>query len=671
MTKSTLNCLIRLLKLAIKPGAMSVTVCVLLACNSTPQNNTQTIAIQADLNSQKIDYLEQDSLSFKDLNKDGELNQYEDWRLTPLLRANDLLTRMTLEEKAGKLLHGSMSVFGADSYDLEHAQLLIVERGISSVITRLASDANLLARGNNKLQALAEATRLGIPLSISTDPRNHFQYLAGASVAAGTFSKWPEPLGFAAIGDAQLTRQFADIARQEYRAVGIVQALSPMADLATEPRWARVSGTFGENANVAKELTQAYIEGFQNGISGLQKDSVAAVVKHWVGYGAAKDGWDSHSYYGRYAAFRGNNFAQHIVPFEGAFAANVSGVMPAYSILENLVYEGTQLEQVGAGFNHFLLKDLLRDRYGFDGVILSDWAITLDCNEACIHGEYQGEPQDFKDMSTAWGVIDLSAGERYAKALNAGIDQFGGVDDPTPLIEAVKSGLISEERINQSALRILIQKFELGLFEHPFVDEDIAESLVGNVEFNELGEKAQSRAMVLLENKKNLLPLQTRDQKVYLHGVDADTTREFGFTVVETINDADLAIIRTATPYEQPHSNYVFGRMHHEGNLAFEPGNVDHDIILEASAKIPTIVTVYLDRPAVMTAFNNKVSALIGNYGVSDEVFLSTLVGDFSPMGRLPMELPSSMPAVEAQKEDLPHDSDAPLYPYGAGLKYE
>ncbi len=647
---------------------------ILAACSKFDQAESELALAQFQqpvLASRAISSITVDGYDFKDLNRDGNLNAYEDWRLDVSERAADLVSRMTLDEKAGTLLHGSMSSFGSDSYDMSHAERLIVQNNIGSVITRLSSNAELLAGENNKLQALAETRRLGIPLTISTDPRNHFNHLAGASIAAGNFSKWPEALGFAAIGDAELVRQFGDVARQEYRAVGVVQALSPMADLATEPRWPRVVGTFGEDADLANELVGAYIQGFQHGSHGLGSDSVAAVVKHWVGYGAAKDGYDSHSYYGRFATFPGDNFEYHIKPFEDALSSQVSGVMPTYSILENLLYNGESLEQVGAGYNRFLLNDLLREKYGFKGVILSDWAITLDCSEICKRGEVDGQVQNFDHMSTAWGVIELSKEERYAKALYAGIDQFGGVEDSSALIGSVRTGLVAETRLDESVFRILLQKFELGIFENPFVDEKTAIEVVGNRSFNAQAEAAQARALVLLENKKEILPLATSAYKLFLYGIDAEIAKAMGFTVVATPEEADLAVVRLDTPFEQSHQNYIFGRRHHEGNLAFEPGNPDYEVVIRASEHVPTIATVFLERPAIMTSIHNKLAALIGNFGVSDKVLLSVILGNAKPEGRLPIELPSSMAAVAAQYEDLPHDSDKPLYPFGFGLFYE
>jgi beta-glucosidase len=229
-------------------------------------------AVQPELGHRSAPVLKQDGLEFKDLNRNGRLDVYEDWRRTAAERAKNLVSQMTLEEKAGAMMHGSARSNGpsgvagmGNQYDFEAARIMIQDRKINSFITRLSVRPRELAEQNNKLQEIAEGGRLGIPATISTDPRNHFQYTAGASVAGGGFSQWPETLGFAAIGDAGVMKRFADIARREYRAVGIHEALSPQADLATEPRWSRINGTFGEDAELSKRLVAAYVEGFQNG----------------------------------------------------------------------------------------------------------------------------------------------------------------------------------------------------------------------------------------------------------------------------------------------------------------------------------------------------------------------------------------------------------------------
>jgi beta-glucosidase len=449
-------------------------------------------------------------------------------------------------------------------------------------------------------------------------------------------------------------------------------ALSPQADLATEPRWPRVSGTFGEDAELAGRMVGAYVAGFQHGANGVDSNGVVTVVKHWVGYGAAKDGWDSHLYYGRFATFPGNNFLYHVRAFIPAFTAHTGGVMPTYSILEGATWDGKPIEQVGAGYNHQLLTDMLRGHYGFQGVILTDWAITNDCTERCKKGAPAGERPSFADVGMPWGVEDLPMRARFVKAVQAGVDEFGGTERADLLIEAVHAGELTEARLDSSVVRILTQKFAQGLFEHPYVDVDAAGRVVGNQEFQAAALDAQRRALVLLENKGGILPLKRRagrPLRVYLHNVAAEVATREGWTVVTDPKQADVAIVRLVAPFEHPHPGYIFATFFHEGSLAFKDGDPDYEAFKQASAVVPTIATVYLDRPAILTPIRDRARALIANFGVSDQALIDVLTGRAKPEGKLPFELPSSMAAVEAQRSDLPHDSQRPLYSFGFGKK--
>jgi beta-glucosidase len=625
-----------------------------------------------------------DGLTFKDLNRNGKLDPYEDWRLSADERTRDLVQRMSLEELAGVMVHGTLpssgamaSLGGGREYDLAKVHQMIEEQHVNSFITRLNGTAQLLAAQNNEVQAIGEASRWGIPITISSDPRHHFQQVLGASSQGGAFSQWPEPLGFAAINDTQLTRRFGDVVRQEYIAVGIWESLAPQADLATEPRWPRVNGTFGEDAETAKRMVEAYVAGVQNGEDGLKPGSVITVVKHWAGYGAAKDGWDSHNFYGRFASFAAHNFAEHLIPFTGAFNAHGGGVMPTYSVLQgDVAVDGKPLEQVGAGFNRQMLSDLLRGRYGFRGVILSDWAITNDCPAACRNGAPSGTKPSPKDIGMPWGVEDLTKAERFTKAINAGVDQIGGTEEANFIVEDVHAGTISEARVREAASRILRQKFELGLFEQPYVDEGKAGTIAGNAEFVREGEAAQAKAVVLLENKrlpstgKPVLPVTPDGRKVYLFGVDAKVAEAAGFHVVEDVAQADLAIVRAPAPYESEHLNFFFGSRQHEGRLSFTEADAAYAILLRVSARVPTVFITTLERPLILTNVKGHASALVGDFGIADGPLLALLTGKASPAGHLPFELPSSDEAVKQQKSDLPHDSQAPLFPYGFGLHY-
>jgi beta-glucosidase len=650
---------------------------VLLLCAAAAiATGADAQTVQPVLGSRGGAILSQDGLSFRDLDRNGKLEPYEDWRLSPDQRAADLVARMTLDEQAGQMMHGTLQAIGpaglagmGSGYDLAKAAEQIDQRHVTTFITRLSGSATLLAEQNNAVQALAERGRLGVPVTISTDPRHHFQFTAGASVASGGFSQWPEATGLAAIGDAALVRRFGEIARLEYRAVGIHQALSPMADLATEPRWSRINGTFGEDADLVGRMVKAYVQGFQGGDTGMTPGGVSAVVKHWVGYGASAKGLDGHNRYGRYAVFPKNQLALHVKPFLGAFEAGVVGVMPTYAILKDQSLDGKPLEAVGAGFNKQLLTDQLRGKYGFSGLVISDWAITNDCGETCRNGFPAGQTPTFQGFSTAWGVEDLAKVDRYAKGVNAGLDQFGGVEDTAELVAAVKAGKVPPARVAQSAQRVLKVKFEQGLFENPYVDPKVAETIVGSPALAAEGRAAQSRSLVLLENKQGLLPLKS-GRKVWLQGVSPETARAHGLIPVSELAQADLAIVRVGAPFETLYPTYTFGSRQHDGDLSFKDGAADYETIKTVAARVPTIVSVYLDRPAILTNVRDKVAALIGDFGSSDAALLDALTGVAPPQGKLPLELPSSMAAVEAQAEDAPHDSDKPLYPIHYGLTY-
>jgi beta-glucosidase len=654
----------------LRPLAACIVTSVLLAgCASRAPAPAQPL-----LATRAVPLIRVDGLQFRDLNRNGKLDAWEDWRLPARARADSLVAVMTLEEKAGVMMHGNLAV-SPDGSRLELAAMrpLILERHVNTFVSRQQGDAGLLAAAHNRMQELAEQSRLAIPVSVSTDPRNHFQYTVGQTVAGGGFSQWPEPLGLAAINDPALTRRFADIVRQEYLAAGFTQALSPQADLATEPRWPRVFSTFGEDASIARGQVQAYVEGLQHGSGGLGPGSVVAVVKHWAGYGAARDGWDSHNPWGKFMSFPGANFAYHLLPFDGAFAAKVASVMPTYSAPDGRVEaDGVTLDAVGGGYSRALLTDLLRGRKGFDGVILSDWAVTNDCTGPCLEGAPEGVTPlaFFPQFGTPWGVEHLSKRARFVKGVNAGLDQFGGTEEASYLVEAVRAGELPVARIDASVSRILLQKFQQGLFEHPFVDEARARATVGKDEFRAQGLDAQRRSLVLLQNKGRLLPLTGAGRKVWLHGVDASVAARYGFTAVATLAQADLAIIRAAAPFEVLHPRHIFGLLAHEGSLAFVNGNPDYEAIKRAGSSVPTIVTVNLERPAILTNVVDKAGAVLANFGVSDEALFDVLTGKARPEGRLPVELPSSTAAVARQRPDLPHDSEAPLFPFGFGLSY-
>jgi len=371
-----------------------------------------------------------DGFTFRDLNKNGILDPYEDSRLPIEERVEDLLTQMTLEEKAGLMFHAMISMKEDGTLVEKTGPMspistseLIARRRMNHFNLLQAADPRPMAAWHNRLQNLAERTRLGIPVTISSDPRHAFSNNPAAAMMTGAFSQWPEQIGLGAIGDPDLVQKFGEIARQEYRAVGISVALHPMADLATEPRWGRNNGTFGEDAELSAKLTTAYIRGFQG--EQLGPESVACMTKHFPGGGPQMNGEDAHFSYGKEQVYPGDNFDYHLLPFEAAFEAGTSQIMPYYG-----QPIGTDLEEVGFGFNKQAITGLLRGKYGFDGIVCTDWLLLSGRK---ILGREIMEAR-------AWGVEDLSVSERMKKVIDAGCDQFGGETIPHVLVKLVIGG---------------------------------------------------------------------------------------------------------------------------------------------------------------------------------------------------------------------------------------
>ena len=597
-------------------------------------------------------------LNIRDLNKNGKIDPYEDPERPFEERVDDLLSQMTLEEKAGLMFHnalmanpdgsvmeGEVRFGGASTSDL------IVKKLMNHFNVYALPQPRLAAEWHNRLQELAASTRLGIPVTISSDPRHSFSHNPATAAYADRFSQWPEPIGMAAIGDPRLVQEFGDIARQEYLAVGIRVALHPMADLATEPRWARINGTFGEDAALASRLTAAYIRGFQGETLGAH--SVACMTKHFPGGGPQMGGEDAHFPYGREQVYPGKNAEYHLIPFEAAFEAGTAQIMPYYGMPIGMPWE-----EVGFGFNSDVIQGLLRERYGFTGLVCTDWALLNDSGGLNYHMD-----------ARAWGVEHLSVAQRARKAIEAGVDQFGGESCPEVVVELVRSGQVTEARIDESARRILREKFRLGLFDQPFLDPDAAERMVGNDSFRAAGEMAQRRAVILLKNGETalgrILPIRERP-RLYVENISHDVASSYG-EVVLNVEEAEVALLRLQAPYEQRDKLFL-EQFFHAGELDFkEP---EKSRILSILSKVPTVVDIYLDRPAVLPEIAAKSAALLANFGASDAAVLDVVFGRFAPTARLPFELPSSMEAVRRQKEDVPYDSENPLFPFGYGLTY-
>jgi len=595
--------------------------------------------------------------TFRDLNKNGKLDVYEDSRASVEDRTEDLISQMTIEEKAG-MLFIQMMIMGKDgelneiptitnpfSLLLPSSSSLVAKRLMNHFNILMASSAEDMVRWNNNLQKMAERTRLGIPVTIATDPRHGKEMNIGTAVSTRFFSRWPSPLGMGATRDSALVREFADIARQEYLAVGLKVALHPMADLATDPRWARVNGTFGEDAQLSAKLTAAYVLGFQG--DSLTNQSVACMAKHFSGGGPQEDGWDAHFASGPGQVYPGNNFDYHLIPFtEGAFPARAAQIMPYYGIPK-----GQTSEEVGFAFNKDIITGLLRDSLGFEGVVCTDWGLITD--------------MPVKEAS-AWGVEHLSEKERVKKVLDAGCDMFGGEVRTDLVIELEEEGLISEARIDESLRRILHDKFVLGLFENPYLDES-GLAVFENQTFKEKGKEAQRKSMVLLKNEEDILPL-SKDVKVFVEGLSAASVSAFA-TVVDSPEEADFILMKLTTPSSPPKGGGFLERLFPQGRLHFEEDELNEK--LELIHQKPTISILTLTRPPVVPEIDVASKAMIAEFEVEDEIICEMIFGEFNPTGKLPLEIPSSPEAVEKQFEDVPYDSENPLYHFGHGLLYK
>jgi beta-glucosidase len=700
-------------------------------------------------------------LAFKDLNKNGKLDKYEDWRLSAEERAKDLASKMTIEQIAGLMLYSAHQAipsgntrFGSSTYNgkpyaqsgakasnLSDQQIkFLTKDNLRHVLITSVESPEIAAVWNNKVQALCESIGLGIPANNSSDPRHRSTSEAEYNVgSAGQISMWPGSLGMAATFDPDVVKQFGQIAAKEYRALGITTALSPQIDLATEPRWARVSGTFGENPQLTADMARAYVDGFQTSFGdkviegGWGYTSVNTMIKHWPGGGPEEGGRDAHFAFGKYAVYPGNNLADHLIPFtEGALKLKgetkmASAVMPYYTISYGIDKQNN--ENVGNSYNKYIINDLLRGKYSFDGVVCTDWGVTSD--ERAVDGF----------GTTCWGVEKLSIAERHYKIIMAGVDQFGGNNDAGPVIEAYKMGVkehgdqFMRARMEQSAVRLLKNIFRVGLFENPYLNIDETKKIVGNVEFMKTGYEAQLKSIVMLKNKNKLLPV-AKQKTVYIPKRVTPAGRDFFggpvpgstnypvnlslvkkyFKVTDNPAEADFALVIIRSPnsgsgydaddvkksgngyipislqYGQYKALYArdpsiaggdpfekFTNRTYKGKTVVASNTSDLKMVLDTKKAMkskPVIVSIAMSKPMVFSEFEKEADAIIVSFEVQDQAILDIISGASEPSGLLPMQMPADMKTVETQKEDVPFDmichvdSEGNTYDFGFGLSW-
>ncbi len=705
---------------------------------------------------------------FKDLNKNGKLDKYEDWRLPVEERAKDLAAKMTVEEIAGLMLYsrhqaipafsGANAFLGgtydgkyfresqtAKAWDLTDQQKEFLSNDqVRHVLLTVIQSPEVGAKWNNNLQAFVEGSRLGIPANNSSDPRHLTQVTAEFNAGAGgDISLWPDGLALGATFDPGIVRAFGRIAAREYRALGITTALSPQIDLATEPRWYRAAYVFSESPELTTDMGRAYIDGFQTSEGadvikdGWGYTSVNAMVKHWPGGGTGEGGRDAHWAMGKYGVYPGNNFETHIKPFtEGAFKLDgptqkAAAVMPYYTTSYN--QDQVYGENVGNAFSKYIISDLLRDKYGYDGVVCTDWSVTAD--EAKTPGAFAGKP---------WGVEKLSVAERHYKALQSGADQFGGSNEKAPVLEAYQMGVTEHgekymrARFERSAVRLLKNFFRLGLFENPYLDVEETKRIVGNQEFMKAGYEAQVKSIVMLKNVDNTLPIKGK-KKVYIpkrykpghfdwwnnytspvleYPVDtAFVNRYFEFT--SNPADADFALVFVDSPHSEEagyseidrqrggngyvpiplqYNSYTatYAREHSiaAGDPVIAPEvkdrsykgktstvtNTNDLLLIKNTQRLmggkPVVVSVNASKPMVFAEFERDADAILVNFNISNQAILETISGVYEPSGLLPVQMPKDMKTVEEQKEDVPFDmvpyvdSQNNAYDFGFGLNW-
>lgn len=647
------------------------------------------IPVQPVLGYRNAPLLKINNLEFKDLNRNQKLDRYEDWRLPAEARIKDLLSRMTLEEKIGFMIISTTRMAGDFAFqanapkaaitsgfneeDLVQTMNMFTRKPLPNptmsaagttravltyhlrhFILRANTDARKMAEWSNNLQALSESSRLGIPSIVASNPRNHVTVdnSIGLSVGTTVFSKWPGELGLAAMRDLTLTREFAEIAAQEWRSVGLRKGYMYMADLATEPRWQRIEGTFGENADLAAGMIREIVLGFQG--KKLSANSVAMTTKHFPGGGPQVEGQDPHFEWGKDQHYPGGMFEYHLKPFKAAIDAGTSAIMPYYAKPIN-----TQFEEVGFSYNKGIINDLLRKKLGFKGIINSDTG-----------------PIDMMP----WGVENLSILERYQKALQCGVDIFSGSANPDLLLETVKKGLVSEERINESVARLLKEKFELGLFENPYVDPVAAEKLVGNPEFQKKADLALRKSIVLLRNDSHLLPVKEKT-KIYFETIYDNGRTKNPVSVkkpeglnsrlefVGTREEADVVLL-----WLIPNGGSLFGSTGSPIELSLSKNKIEVGHVNQVTGSKPTIVAINYTSPWVIDEIDKgNLKTVLATFGTTQEALLDIVSGVFNPGGKMPFTTPVSTQAVLDNQSDVPgfmKPAGYALFRFGDGLSY-
>ena len=483
-----------------------------------------------------------DGLYFKDMDNSGELAPYKDWRLSPEERARDMVAHLRLDQQAGLVLNTLFNTpvaptraaaTGADG-KLEFGKIYkhhdpdekpipgplpgmtmsiddadVLDKHITAGVYRgdMHCEAGMVAlyhnAGTQMLEYEACKGGVAIPYSLHTNPIN---------------IGYPDSLGIGAAvlgdGNADFVYEMADTDRKMMKAEGLHIMYGPQVDVATDPRWPRTNGTYGERTDVTSDITEALIKGYQNGDDGLNEGSVVLTVKHFPGDAPSENGFEPHVPIGQWRIYRtpGSMEKYHLPPFQRAFDHKASSIMPDYSriaadgraVPQTYRGEVTSTEAVPSAYSKELLTDLARNKMGFDGYINSDSGIT---------------------SVQIYGVEDLTVPQRYAKAISAGTDVIGGNTDPENIIKAVEDGLLPKADLDRASYNRLLSLFRTKRVDNPYLDPDQADQARQD-NFDGAKKKAyeaNQKAVVLVKNHDHILPL-AKEKKVCivtLKGVDS------------------------------------------------------------------------------------------------------------------------------------------------------
>ena len=674
-----------------------------------------------EVEARSAELLYDDGLPFRDLNKNGRIDVYEDWRQPVDARVADLLSQMTLEEKAGMLMIDQLNADEGGQVP-ELAGRLVHEAQMRRFILRNtvtnspSSDGSHLffgaqvtpyemAQFTNAVQEMCEATRLGIPALFKSNPRNHFEegFMGGLDASVGAFSAWPKEAGLAATRDLDLIGEFARAVAKEWVALGIRGMYGYCLDLSSEPRWFRITETFAQDADLVSEIAKVLIKGVQG--ETLNHRSVQVTMKHFPGGGPQEGGADPHFEFGKHQAYPGHNFDYHLKPFIAAIEAGVSSIMPYYGVPVGQRY---MPNDVGMSFSKGIVTDLLREELGFEGNVNSDTGIAT---------------------MMPWGVEDKTVAERVAMAINAGVDVLSGFSDNKQMMALLDAGAISEERLDQAVSRLLTEQFKLGTFDNPFVDPNRAAYVLGDRLTQTKANAAQRKALVLLQNRGDVLPIdmptpkpmpnpfaglglhieapdespvEPVNKQLYVIGMDPEVVGGTDWNQYEVISgdyDAnagetrsavpegtDYAIIRVIignqsligggflpVPDPEELDMIAFSDMDKSNSWTVKPSLDDINGVMSEIGADRTILAIRFRQPFVLDEASGlrDAGAIIATFGSSDAALMDILTGKHSAQGKLPFALADSAEAILRQHSDVPGYSEEDiLFPFGYGLEY-